>query len=102
MSLCCYAAAIIYNGSLRGAGDTVWLAAVSALGASLILGMGGYLMLMFFPELGAVGPWIAATANIIAVGLANRWRFKSKRWMQIDLFKRRAIGVPEEIEAVVE
>ena len=27
------AATIIYNGSLRGAGDTVWLAVVSALGA---------------------------------------------------------------------
>ena len=59
-------------------------------------------MVRFFPELGALGPWIAATANIIAVGLANRWRFKSNRWMQIDLFKRRAVGVPVEIETVVE
>jgi len=96
------AASIIYSGSLRGAGDTVWLAAVSATGASLILGLGGYGMIRFFPELGALGPWMAATVNVIAVGLANRWRFKSKRWMQIDLFKRRAVGVPVEIEAVVE
>jgi len=96
------AASIIYSGSLRGAGDTVWLAAISALGASLILGLGGFVMIRFFPELGALGPWIAATANVIAVGLANRWRFKSKRWMEIDLFKRRAVGVPAEIEAVIE
>ena len=96
------ATVIIYNGSLRGAGDTVWLAVISTLGASLLLGLGGYLMVRFFPELGALGPWIAATANIIAVGLANRWRFKSNRWMQIDLFKRRAVGVPVEIETVVE
>lgn len=96
------AAAIIYSGSLRGAGDTIWLAAISALGASLILGLGGFAMIRFFPELGALGPWIAATVNIIAVGLANRWRFKSNRWMKIDLFKRRAVGVPVEIGAVVE
>jgi len=96
------AATIIYNGSLRGAGDTVWLAIVSALGAVVILGFGGFLILKFFPHLGSLGPWIAATVNIIAVGLANRWRFKSNRWMQIDLFKRRPLGVPVEIEAVVE
>ncbi len=96
------AATLIYSGSLRGAGDTVWLAVISALGAVVILGLGGLFILMFFPELGSLGPWIAATVNIIAVGLANRWRFKSNRWMQIDLFKHRAVGVPVEIEAVIE
>ena len=96
------AATIIYSGSLRGAGDTVWLAIVSALGAGVILGLGGVLIVEFLPSLGSVGPWIAATLSIITVGLANRWRFKSNRWMRIDLFKRRALGVPVEIEAVVE
>ena len=99
------AATIIYSGSLRGAGDTVWLAVMAVLGAVLILGLGGVLIVKFFPSLGSVGPWIAATVNIIAVGLANRWRFKSNRWMKIDLFKRAAagpLGVPVEIEAVVE
>lgn len=96
------AATIIYSGSLRGAGDTVWLAVVSALGAGLILGLGGFLIVSTSPQLGPLGPWIAATANIIAMGLANRWRFKSNRWMQIDLFKRRAGGVPVEIEGVIE
>jgi len=96
------AATIIYSGSLRGAGDTIWLAIVSAVGAAVILGLGGFFILQFFPHLGLLGPWIAATVNIIAVGLANRWRFKSNRWMQIDLFKRRPLGVPVEIEVVVE
>jgi MATE family multidrug resistance protein len=93
---------IIYGDGLRGAGDTVWLAIIEASGAAIILGLGGFCMLKFFPELGALGPWIAATAKIIFGGLANRWRFKSNRWMQIDLFKRRPVGVPVEIEAVVE
>lgn len=93
---------LTYYDALRGAGDTLWLAIVEALGAAIIMGLGGVCMLKFFPQLGALGPWIAATVKIIAVALANRWRFKSNRWMQIDLFKRRPIGVPVEVEAVIE
>jgi len=93
---------LTYGDALRGAGDTLWLAAIEASGAAVIMGLGGFCMLKFFPELGPLGPWIAATVKIVAVAMANRWRFKSNRWMQIDLFKRRAIGVPVEIEAVVE
>jgi len=92
-----HAARTIYSGSLRGAGDTVWLAIVSAVGALLILGFGGALAVRLFPSLEALGPWIAAAFSIIVVGLANRWRFNSKRWMQIDLFKRRPLGVPVEV-----
>jgi MATE family multidrug resistance protein len=97
-----HAARTIYSGSLRGAGDTVWLAIISAVGAVVILGLGGWLVTVFFPSLGALGPWSAATVSIIAVGLANRWRFKSKRWMDIDLFKRRAVSVPIQNGAAVE
>ena len=97
-----HAARTIYSGSLRGAGDTVWLAIISAVGAVVILGLGGWLIAKFFPSFGALGPWSAATVSIIAVGLANRWRFKSKRWMDIDLFKRRAVSVPIQNGAAVE
>ena len=93
---------LTYYDALRGAGDTLWLAIVEALGAAVIMGLGGFCMLKFFPQLGALGPWIAATVKIITVALANRWRFKSNRWMQIDLFKRRPLGVPVEVESVVE
>ncbi|MBA7672105.1 Multidrug resistance protein NorM [subsurface metagenome] len=93
---------LTYYDALRGAGDTLWLAIVEALGAAVIMGLGGFCMLKFFPQLGALGPWIAATVKIITVAFANRWRFKSNRWMRIDLFKRRPLGVPVEIEAVVE
>jgi MATE family multidrug resistance protein len=97
-----HAARTIYSGSLRGAGDTVWLAMISAVGAVVILGLGGWLIAKFFPSFGALGPWSAATLSIIAVGLANRWRFKSKKWMDIDLFKRRAVSVPIQNGAAVE
>jgi MATE family multidrug resistance protein len=93
---------LIYYDALCGAGDTLWLAIVEASGAAIIMGLGGFCMLKFFPELGALGPWIATTVKIIVVAMANRWRFKSNKWMQIDLFKRRPAGVPVEIEAVIE
>lgn len=89
-----YAARTIYGGSLRGAGDTVWLALTSVAGAAAILWLGGTLVVWLWPSLGALGPWIAATLSIVLVGLANRWRFKSRQWMNIDLFKHRPIALP--------
>ncbi|MDI6449834.1 MATE family efflux transporter [Anaerobaca lacustris] len=82
-----HAARIIYGGALRGAGDTTWLAISSGIGAIGILGLGGALVVRLFPGLGALGPWSLAAISIAVVGVANRWRFKSKRWMQIDLFR---------------
>jgi MATE family multidrug resistance protein len=96
------AATLIYNGSLRGAGDTLWLAIVSAFGAIVVLGIGSLCIVKLFPGLGALGPWIGATLSIITVGLANRWRFKSNRWMRIDLFKRHGAGVPISDGAMIE
>lgn len=92
----------IYNGALRGAGDTMWPSVVSATGAVVILGIGGFCMARFFPELGAQGPWIGAVANIFIVMLAMRWRFRSNHWMKIDLFKHEPPDVRAGIETVIE
>ena len=96
------ALAIIYIGALRGAGDTVWLAGISAVGAIVVLGLGGILTVVLVPGMGELGPWTAALAEIIFVGLAHRWRFKSRRWMRIDLFKRRGVEMPAEIGQIIE
>lgn len=97
-----HAIRIIYGGSLRGAGDTLWLAAASAIGEALVLGLGGWLAATLLPSWGYMGPWIAAAASIAAVAWANRWRFKSNRWMKIDLFKRPVPVVPVQDEGIVE
>jgi MATE family multidrug resistance protein len=97
-----HAARVIYGGSLRGAGDTVWLAIVSGVGSVVILGIGGFLIVEFFPSFGPAGPWLAATLSIVAVGLANHWRFKSGKWMHIDLFKSRVVNVPIQNGAAAE
>jgi len=97
-----HAMRIIYGGALRGAGDTLWLALASVVGAAAILGLGGWMAVTLMPSWGYMGPWIAAAVSIAAVGLANRWRFKSNRWKKIDLFKRRIPIVPVQDEALIE
>ncbi len=85
-----HAARIIYGGALRGAGDTLWQAVVSGVAAVVILGIGGAVTARLLPSTGAIGPWLVATLSIVVIGLANRWRFLSGRWMEIDLFNGRA------------
>ncbi|MBN1359902.1 MAG: MATE family efflux transporter [Sedimentisphaerales bacterium] len=89
-----HAARITYGGALNGAGDTMWLALVSGIGAIGVLGVGGGLVVWLLPGFGTIGPWVMATVSIVVVGLANRWRFLSRRWMEIDLFKHRPMPVP--------
>jgi MATE family multidrug resistance protein len=93
---------IIYGDALRGAGDTIWIALVEITGAVIFLGVGGYLMVRMFPGLGALGPWMAGTAKIAFGAAANRWRFRSRRWMRIELFKRPPVDVPVEVPAPLE
>ena len=97
-----HAARTIYGGSLRGAGDTAWLAIVSAIGSVFILGIGGYLTTKLFPSLEALGPWIAATLSVIAIGIACHWRFRSNKWQKIDLFKHYKTNVTTETELINE
>jgi MATE family multidrug resistance protein len=89
-----YASRTVYSGALRGAGDTIYLAITSGLGAIVILGLGGFVIIKLFPDFGALGPWAAATLSIIAVGLANRIRFKSNKWRHINLLKPVAAELP--------
>jgi Na+-driven multidrug efflux pump len=91
------AARIVYGGSLRGAGDTLWPAVVSAVGAVLILGLGGWCVTKLFPATAYMGPWVMSAVSIAGIGVANCWRFKSNRWMSINLFERRATPLPTEI-----
>ncbi|MHC4759554.1 MAG: MATE family efflux transporter [Planctomycetota bacterium] len=93
---------ITYNDALRGAGDTLWLAIVEAVAASGIMGLGGICMLLFFPQFGVLGAWFVATLKIITVAYAYRWRFKSNRWMEIDLFKHRPVGTTVEMETIID
>ena len=97
-----HAARTIYGGALRGAGDVAWQAVVSAFVTVIILGFGGYLATKLFPSLGPIGPWLAATLSVIAIGVSFHWRFKSNKWQEIDLFKHQQSEIPLETEPMYE
>jgi MATE family multidrug resistance protein len=76
---------LVYNGALRGAGDTRWpMLVVLALTWSINIGAAS-LIAWLKPDWGALGPWIAATGFIILRGAALLWRFESGKWERIDL-----------------
>lgn len=79
------AMAITMSAALRGAGDTLWPGlATIVFSWSLIVG-GGYLLIWLAPGIGSIGPWIGASAYIIALGIAMTVRFMGGSWKQIRL-----------------
>lgn len=77
------AAGVVCTGALRGAGDTVWPGLVTiVLSWTFIVG-GGWVMMRVAPQLGSLGPWIAASAYIILYGVVMWWRWESGRWRTI-------------------
>jgi MATE family multidrug resistance protein len=79
------AVGIVFIGALRGAGDTLWpMIYTIVLGWGLNVA-GAYGMTQLFPQLTGIGPWMAATAYVIILGILVAWRFESGRWRKIDL-----------------
>ena len=83
------AIAIVYGGALRGAGDTLWPMIITAVLSVTVIFGGGYLMVTFLPSWESIGPWVAASAYVIIVGLAMSFRFESGVWKRIDLLGRK-------------
>ncbi|MCK4600865.1 MAG: MATE family efflux transporter [Phycisphaerae bacterium] len=83
------AISIVYSGALRGAGDTFWPMVITATFSWTIIIGGGYLMTELLPQLTSIGPWIAASSYVIALGIVLAWRFESGVWRKIDLLGRR-------------
>jgi multidrug resistance protein, MATE family len=76
---------IIYNGALRGAGDTLVPAlAVLVLCWAITVG-GGYAVARLHPEWGPGGPWVMATIYGVLLGIFMLVRFKRGRWRSIRL-----------------
>ena len=85
---------IVYTGALRGAGDTVFPGIATAIYSWVFIVGGGWIAVTYFPELGSIGPWIAASVYIILIGLTMAIRFERGGWRNIDL-----IGNKEKLEA---
>lgn len=79
---------IVMGGALRGAGDTTWPGVVMvASGWSILIG-GGFVVGAVLPDLGSVGPWLAAGLYLGVSGSALLWRFKAGKWRTFDLLNR--------------
>jgi MATE family multidrug resistance protein len=77
---------LVYSSSLKGAGDTVWPAVALVVTCWIVLVGGGSTLARRAPELGALGPWIAATAYVILLGLILAGRWWRGQWQKIDIF----------------
>ncbi|MBN1943802.1 MAG: MATE family efflux transporter [Phycisphaerae bacterium] len=95
------AAAIIYNGALRGAGDTFWPMVTTIALCWLLQVGGGFTIVHNFPGLTSLGPWISASAFIVALSVVFCWRFESGQWRKIDLLKREELP-PAPVDSTLE
>jgi len=76
---------ITFSHALQGAGDTFWPMIVGTLYVVLIF-LGGAIAAMYFvPQWGSVGPWIAATVYVIALGLTLAMRYRFGPWASMEL-----------------
>jgi MATE family multidrug resistance protein len=67
---------IIYNGALRGAGDTFIPSLVTGLAVWIVMLGGGYLVARFWPRFGVAGPWTLATLYGAFLGIFMITRFR--------------------------
>jgi Na+-driven multidrug efflux pump len=81
----CDALYIIYYGGLRGAGDTLIPALVTAgLCWGMLVG-GGAAVVWYLPHWGVIGPWAIAGAYGVILGAFMVLRFHRGRWRGIHL-----------------
>jgi MATE family multidrug resistance protein len=77
---------ISYNSALRGAGDT-FIPSLFFIVSNWVIIVGcGWIVASKFPELGSIGPWLAASGLIVITGVFLWWRWHSKAWMKLSLF----------------
>lgn len=75
---------IVYNGALRGAGDTFVPAIVTGGLCWGITVLGGYAVARFEPSWGPVGPWSCALFYGVILGFFMLIRFRSRHWKAIE------------------
>lgn len=76
---------IVYNGALRGAGDTLIPAIATAALCWGITVFGGYVIAVYRTEWGPAGPWTIATIYGVILGVFMYARFRRGGWRRIHL-----------------
>lgn len=86
---------IAMTGALRGAGDTVVPGVLTAVYAWTVLLGGGWLIVTYREDLGSMGPWAAAAAYIIVLGVTLALRWRSGAWRKIRIVDPGDAHAPE-------
>jgi MATE family multidrug resistance protein len=76
---------ILYNGALRGAGDTFVPAVATAVLCWTIAVGGGYAVAKLRPQWGPAGPWTVASVYGLILGVFMLVRFQRGKWKAINL-----------------
>ncbi len=77
-------AQVIYMGCLRGAGDTLFTAMVSAISVTIIRTAGSYIC-GYILGWGIIGIWMGVLADQAARFICSSLRFKTGKWVQIKI-----------------
>ncbi len=85
---------IVYNGALRGAGDTLVPAVATGVLCWGITVFGGYAIARMLPQLGPAGPWMVATIYGVILGVFMYSRFRAGGWKKIHLEEANVISNP--------
>ncbi len=75
--------AMSISGALRGAGDTKYLGVATVVLSWAIMVGGGMAIVRWVPQLGAVGPWVAAALYIVALALVSLHRYWGGAWRKL-------------------
>lgn len=78
------AAAMVFSGGLRGAGDTRYVMINTLIGVWGIRLLGTYILIDFF-GFGLLGAWIGMVADLFVRGTLNALRFRSGKWKYIKI-----------------
>jgi len=84
------AVGIVYVGALRGAGDTYWAMVTTIIVSWTVIIGGGWLLVVYVPQLTSIGPWIAASLYVMILGILMAHRFESGAWRKINLLGKTA------------
>lgn len=77
-------AQVIYMGCLRGAGDTLFTAIVSAISVTIIRTAGSYIC-GYVLGWGIIGIWMGVLADQASRFICSSLRFKTGKWVQIKI-----------------
>jgi multidrug resistance protein, MATE family len=92
---------IVYNGALRGAGDTLMPAVMTGVLCWSITVFGGYAVARWWNALGPAGPWVTATAYGVILGIFMLARFRRGGWRSIRLEEPRAADTVREFDVAM-